>query len=144
MPGDRPFELMLIEDNSADVLLTREVLDDSRIWHRLTVCADGREAMEKLAQPASVVPRPDLILLDLNMPRMDGREFLTLLRQDPELQILPVVVMTTSRAEEDVLRSYKLHANAYITKPMEFGRFVDVIRSIESLWLNIVELPTQS
>ena len=149
MPGSRPFEILLIEDNPADIALTREVLTESRVWHRLSVCMTGREALDGLRGDSlrgdggatARLPHPDIILLDLNLPQMDGREFLAQLRADPMLQTIPVVVLTTSGAHEDVLKSYQLHCNAFVQKPMNFDQFVDVIHAIEDLWLNLVELP---
>jgi len=143
VPGSRPFEILLIEDNPADIALTREVLTESRVWHRLSVCMTGREALDGLRGDGSAarLPRPDIILLDLNLPQMDGREFLVRLRADAALQTIPVVVLTTSGAPEDVLKSYQLHCNAFVQKPMNFDQFVDVIHAIEDLWLNLVELP---
>ena len=143
MPRTRPFDIMLVEDNPADVSIMREVMEDSRVWHRLIVQSNGEDAWRTLlAAKAGGGQLPDLILLDLNMPRMDGREFLTHLRADPVLKIIPVVVLTTSKAHTDVVRSYQLHANAYITKPLDFQQFVDILHSIEDLWLDLVELPT--
>ena len=144
MPENRPFEILLIEDNPADIALTQEVLKESRVWHRLSVCMTGREAIDGLrgeGAAAKPLPRPDIILLDLNLPQMDGREFLLQLRADHALQTIPVVVLTTSGAHEDVLKSYQLHCNAFVQKPMSFDQFVDVIHAIEDLWLNLVELP---
>lgn len=143
MPRTRPFDIMLVEDNPADVMIMREVMEDSRVWHRLIVHGNGEEAWKALqAGKETGAQIPDIILLDLNMPRMDGREFLTHLRADAQLKVIPVVILTTSKAHSDVVRSYQLHANAYITKPLDFQQFVDVLHAIEDLWLDLVELPT--
>jgi CheY-like chemotaxis protein len=145
MKQDRavPIEILLVEDNAADVRLTREALKDAKVRNRLHVAADGVEAMAFLRREGrhADAPRPDLVLLDLNLPKKDGREVLEEIKEDPELQNIPVVILTTSQAEEDVLRSYQLHANAYVTKPVDLERFLEVVRSIESFWLEIVRLP---
>lgn len=140
----RPVEILLVEDNPGDVNLTRIALADREINVNLSVVADGVEAMDFLyrrgAYPQAVPP--DLILLDWNLPRKDGREVLIEIKADPQLQRIPVVVLTTSQAEEDILKAYALHANCYITKPLDFDRFVHIIQSIEDFWLTIVELPS--
>lgn len=138
-----PIEILLVEDNAADVRLTREALKDAKVHNQLHVAADGVEAMAFLRRAGrhSGAPRPDLVLLDLNLPKKDGREVLEELKQDAGLQTIPVVVLTTSRAEEDVLRSYQLRANAFVTKPVDLERFLEVVRSIENFWIEIVRLP---
>jgi two-component system, chemotaxis family, response regulator Rcp1 len=138
-----PIELLLVEDSEPDVRLTMEALKEAKVKNRLWVVEDGVEAMAFLRQQDghADVPRPDLILLDLNLPRMDGREVLRQIKSDESLRRIPVVILTTSRSEEDVLRAYDLHANCYITKPVDFSRFMDVVRSIEDFWLTVVRLP---
>jgi chemotaxis family two-component system response regulator Rcp1 len=139
----RLVNVLLVEDNPGDVRLTREVLKEGKILNTLTVARDGVEAMACLHREgrfADLEPQ-DLILLDLNLPKKDGREVLAEIKADPALRRIPVVVLTTSRAEEDVLAAYDLHANCYITKPVQFDRFVEVVRSIEDFWLSIVRLP---
>lgn len=138
-----PIELLLVEDNEGDVLLTQEALERAKVRNTMTVVGDGVEAMDFLRRKGRFndAPRPDLILLDLNLPRMDGREVLQELKNDPDLRRIPVVVLTTSRAEEDVLRSYSLHANCYITKPVDLQQFLSVVRSISEFWLQVVRLP---
>ncbi len=140
----RPVEILLVEDNPGDVNLTRIALADREINVNLSVVADGVEAMDFLyrrgAYPQAVPP--DLILLDWNLPRKDGREVLIEIKADPQLQRIPVVVLTTSQAQEDILKAYALHANCYITKPLDFDRFVHIIQSIEDFWFTIVELPS--
>ena len=139
----RPIEILLVEDNPGDVRLTVEGLKESKVRNNLHVARDGVEAMEFLhreGQHTSAV-RPDLILLDLNLPRMDGREVLAEIKSDPKLKTIPVVVLTTSRAEHDVLRSYELQANCYITKPVDLEQFITVVKSIEDFWFTIVTLP---
>jgi chemotaxis family two-component system response regulator Rcp1 len=144
-PG-RPIEILLVEDNPGDVRLTIESLKESKVRNNLHVAPDGVQAMEFLrreGQHAGAV-RPDLILLDLNLPRMDGREVLAEIKSDAGLKIIPVVVLTTSRAEQDVLRSYELQANCYITKPVDLEQFITVVKSIEDFWFTIVTLPHQA
>ncbi len=143
LTGARPIEILLVEDNPGDVDLTREALDDAKVANRLHVVDDGAKAMEFLYRRGGFagVPRPDIILLDLNLPKKDGREVLADIRQDPALAEIPVVVLTTSQAEEDIFRAYRLHANCYITKPVDLEQFLKVIRSIEDFWLTIVKLP---
>ena len=139
----RPIEILLVEDNPGDVRLTVEGLKESKVRNNLHVARDGVEAMAFLhreGQHTSAV-RPDLILLDLNLPRMDGREVLLEIKSDPKLKTIPVVVLTTSRAEHDVLRSYELQANCYITKPVDVEQFITVVKSIEDFWFTIVTLP---
>ena len=139
-------EILLVEDSPSDVRLTREALADAKVRNRISVVSDGIEALAFLAREDGYgdAPRPDLILLDLNMPRMDGREVLALVKADDDLKRIPVVVLTTSEAEADVLRSYDLHANCYITKPVGLDQFMTVIRTIEEFWLSIVKLPPKS
>ena len=140
----RPIEILLVEDNPADVRLTVEVLKDGRILNNLEVVSDGVEALERLGCTGKYGGKlcPDLVLLDLNLPRMDGREVLARMRQDEALARIPVIVLTTSSSEVDVLEAYDLHANCYITKPVELEDFVGVVRSIEEFWLTVVRLPT--
>jgi len=140
-----PIEILLVEDNPGDVRLTREVLKDGRIRNTLNVAADGVEALAILRRDGkySDMPSQDLILLDLNLPRKDGREVLAEIKEDPELRRIPVVVLTTSAAEADIFCAYDLHANCYITKPVDLDQFVTVIRSIEDFWLTIVKLPEE-
>jgi CheY-like chemotaxis protein len=144
-PVGLPIQILLVEDSPGDVRLTQEVLRDARIANDLHVVGDGEQAMAFLRQEGEFArrPRPDLVLLDLNLPRKDGREVLADLSGDPELKAIPVIVLTTSEAEEDILRSYQLAANAYITKPIDLNEFIAVVRSIENFWLSIVRLPPQ-
>jgi len=140
--ADRPqrvLEILLVEDNPADVRLTREVFADGRIANHLSIARDGEEAMAMLRDPAR--PRTDLILLDLNLPRKDGREVLADIKGDESLRRIPVVVLTTSRAQVDVHRVYDLHANCYIVKPADLPQFIAVVRSVEDFWLTVVKLP---
>ena len=140
----RPVEILLVEDNPGDVRLTREALKAGHLWSRLAVVRDGMEALDYLRRlaPFQSATTPDLILLDLNLPKKDGREVLAEIKADETLRLIPVVVLTTSRAEEDILRSYKLHANCYITKPVDFAQFASVVQSIEDFWFTVVKLPT--
>ena len=140
----RPVEILMVEDNPGDVRLTQEALKEGRLWNHLSVARDGMEAMQYLRRlgPFAKTSPPDLILLDLNLPKKDGREVLAEIKADERLKLIPVVVLTTSRAEEDILRSYKLHANCYITKPVDFQQFASVVRSIEDFWFTVVKLPT--
>jgi two-component system, chemotaxis family, response regulator Rcp1 len=142
----RPIELLLVEDSEPDVRLTMEALREAKVRNRLWVVEDGVEAIEFLHHQGrhSEAPRPDLILLDLNLPRKDGRQVLQEIKADDSLKRIPVVVLTTSKSEEDVLRSYDLHANCFITKPVDFLRFIEVVKSIENFWLTIVTLPSES
>ena len=139
----RPIEILLVEDNPGDVRLTMEALHDGKVRNNLHVAKDGVEAMAFLRQegPHASAVRPDLVLLDLNLPRKDGREVLAEIKADLELKTIPVVVLTTSTAEQDVLRSYQLQANCYISKPVDLEQFITVVRSIEDFWLTIVTLP---
>ena len=141
--GERPVEVLLVEDDPGDVMMTREAFQDYKLHNQLHVVSDGAEAMEFLRQEGEHAgrPRPDLVLLDLNLPRMDGRQVLEAIKSDPELASIPVVVLTTSENEDDVLRSYSLHANAYVTKPVDFARFIEVIRQIDDFFVTVVRLP---
>ncbi len=141
--GGRPIEILLVEDSAADVGLTVEAFKDAKIYNRMSVVEDGVEAMAFLRREGghARAPRPDLILLDLNLPRKDGRQVLKEIKADPALRNIPVVVLTTSKGEEDVLRAYDLHANCYVKKPVDFNRFMEVVKSIESFWLTVVTLP---
>ena len=139
----KPIEILLVEDNPGDVRLTLEVFKESKMHNNLSSVGDGVEALAFLRREGKYIqsPRPDLILLDLNLPKKDGREVLAEIKEDPDLRRIPVVVLTTSQAEQDVLRSYNLHANCYISKPIDLEQFVTVVRSIEDFWLTIVKLP---
>ncbi len=138
-----PIEILLVEDNPADVRLTFEALKDGKISNGMHVAKDGVEALDFLFRRGAFaeVPRPDLILLDLNLPKKDGREVLAEIKADPDLKRIPVVVLTTSGAEDDIIRSYNLHANCYVTKPVDLEQFMEVVRTIEDFWLTIVSLP---
>lgn len=138
-----PTEILLVEDNPGDVVLTQEALAEARVANNVTVAHDGEEAMRVLRRegPHAQAPRPDLILLDLNLPRKDGREVLADIKADADLRRIPVIVLTTSSSEEDILRTYDLHANAYVTKPMDIGDFLTAVRQIEGFWLQLVRLP---
>ncbi|EOD65450.1 response regulator [Amycolatopsis vancoresmycina] len=138
-----PIDILLVEDDPGDVLMTREAFAHHKIRNPLHVAEDGVEALRFLHRegPFRESPRPGLILLDLNLPRKDGRELLGEIKQDPALRTIPVVVLTTSEAEEDILRSYELHANAYVTKPVDFEKFVEVVRKIDDFWVTVVQLP---
>jgi CheY-like chemotaxis protein len=139
----RPVEILLVEDSPSDTELTVEALKEAKIHNHLSVVEDGVDAMEFMRRQGrfASAPRPDLIMLDLNLPRKDGREVLAEMKSDPDLKTIPVVVLTTSRADQDVLRAYQLSANCYITKPVDFDQFLNVVRSIESFWLFVVTLP---
>lgn len=139
----KPIEILLVEDNPGDVRLTIEALKEAKVINHLTVVKDGMEALAFLRRQGSytAAPRPHLIVLDLNLPRKDGREVLADIKADDSLKRIPVVVLTTSQDEQDVLKSYNLHANCYITKPVDLDQFVRVVRSIEDFWLGIVVLP---
>ena len=140
---NRPVEILLVEDNPGDERLTREALKEGKVYSNLHWVKDGVEAMEFLRRQGrySSVPRPDIILLDLNLPKKDGREVLQDIKNDPDLKRIPVVVLTTSKAEEDVLRTYNLHANCYVTKPVDLEKFIVVVKSIDVFWLTVVTLP---
>jgi len=141
----RPVEVLLVEDNPGDVRLAIEALREGKVHVRMSVASDGVEALEFLRRQGrfAQAPRPDLILLDLNMPRKDGREVLAELKADDELKRIPVVVLTTSKAEEDILKTYDLNANCYITKPVDLQQFMHVVRSIQDFWLTVVKLPPE-
>ena len=140
---NRPVEILLVEDNPGDERLTREALKEGKVYNNLHWVKDGVEAMEFLLRKGKYAeaPRPDIILLDLNLPKKDGREVLQDIKNDAELKRIPVVVLTTSKAEEDVLRTYNLHANCYVTKPVDLEKFIVVVRSIDRFWLTVVTLP---
>src|SRR6476619_5723639 len=135
-----PIEILLIEDSAADVRLTVEALKEARVANRLQVARDGVEAIRMLTEPGTATPRPDLILLDLNLPRTDGREVLKEIRRDDALRHIPVVILSTSQAEQDILHCYRLGANAFITKPVEIDQFFEVVRSLEQFWLAVATL----
>ena len=136
-------DVLLVEDSVGDVRLTREAFKDAKVHINLHVAADGAEAMAFLKRegPHTEAPRPDLILLDLNLPKKDGRQVLKEIKESPTLGIIPVVILTTSASEADILRTYQLHANCYITKPVDLDGFLTVVKSIDSFWLSIVKLP---
>jgi chemotaxis family two-component system response regulator Rcp1 len=138
-----PIEILLVEDNPGDVRLTKEALKEGKVYSNLHTVKDGVEAMEFLRREGKYkdAPRPDIILLDLNLPRKDGREVLEEIKSDELLKRIPVVVLTTSKAEEDVLRTYNLHANCYVTKPVDLEKFMVVVKSIDVFWLTVVTLP---
>ena len=139
----KPIDVLLVEDDPGDTLMIKEAFADNKVRNRLSCVTDGVEALAFLRREGqfSEAPRPDLILLDLNLPRKDGREVLEEVKADPELRTIPVVVLTTSEAEEDILRSYSLHANAYVTKPVDFERFIAVVRQIDEFFVEVVRLP---
>jgi CheY-like chemotaxis protein len=139
----RPVEILLVEDSPSDTELTLEALRDFKVRNHVSVVEDGVQAMQFLRRqgPYAQAPRPDLIMLDLNLPRKDGREVLADIKADAQLKTIPIVVMTTSPAEQDVLRAYELNANCYISKPVDFDQFLEVVRSIEAFWLYVVTLP---
>ena len=141
-PG-MPIEILLVEDNPGDVRLTREALKDAKVRNTLHVAMDGVEALAFLRKQGkyAAVPRPDLILLDLNLPKKNGREVLEEIKKEDGLSHIPIVILTTSQAEQDVVESYRLHANAYVTKPVDLEQFLKVVGSIEEFWLEIVKLP---
>ena len=138
-----PIEILLVEDNPGDVRLTQEVLNDGKVRNNMSVVKDGVDAVSFLQQTGGYAdaPRPDIVLLDLNLPKKDGREVLAEIKADSDLKNIPVVVLTTSGAEQDIVKAYDLHANCYITKPVDLDQFIRVIRSIEDFWLTIVKLP---
>ena len=138
-------DVLLVEDDAGDILMTKEAFEHYKIHNQLHVVTDGEQALEFLRRTGKYAkaPRPGLILLDLNLPRRDGLEVLAELKQDPVLRVIPVVILTTSQAEEDILRSYSLHANAYVSKPVDFERFIDVIRQIDSFFITVVKLPPE-
>jgi len=139
----KPVEILLVEDSPGDVRLTKEALKDSKVANTITVAEDGVEAMALLRREGKYAEsvRPDLILLDLNLPRKDGRQVLEELKADEALRSIPVIILTTSQADEDIIRTYNLHANCYITKPVDLDKFLEVVRTIEDFWLSIVKLP---
>ena len=143
MPLVKPIDILLVEDNPGDADLAREALEGGKLKNRLFVVGDGEAAMDFLYQSGAYadVPRPGLILLDLNLPRKDGREVLADIKAHKDLKRIPVVILTTSQSEEDVLKSYNLHANCFITKPIDLNQFIKVVRSIEDFWFSIVVLP---
>jgi CheY-like chemotaxis protein len=136
-------DVLLVEDDAGDVLMTREAFEHYKIRNTLHVVTDGEQALQFVRQQGDFAdaPRPGLIMLDLNLPRRDGLEVLSELKADPELRLIPVVILTTSQAEEDIVRSYALHANAYVTKPVDFERFIEVIRQIDNFFITVVKLP---
>ena len=138
-------DVLLVDDDPGDTLMIREAFEHNKVRNALECVADGVQAMQYLRREGEYAnaPRPDLILLDLNLPRKDGREVLAEIKGDPQLAMIPVVVLTTSHAEEDVLKSYQLHANAYVTKPVDFERFIEVVRQIDEFFVTVVKLPGQ-
>ncbi|MFD5818909.1 response regulator [Streptomyces sp. NPDC059618] len=142
-PAGTPIDVLLVEDDPGDELMTREAFEDNKIGNTLHVVRDGEEALDFLYRRAAHAdaPRPDLILLDLNLPKYDGRQVLEKIKSDPALSHIPVVVLTTSAAEEDILRSYKLHANAYVTKPVDLDQFIAAVRQIDDFFVQVVRLP---
>ncbi len=141
-----PIQILLVEDNPGDARLASEALKDGKVSNNLYHVTDGVEAMAFMRREGEYAsaPRPDLILLDLNLPRKDGREVLHEIKEDPGLRLVPVVVMTTSAAERDLIKSYDLHANAYVVKPMELDQFIEVVRAIENFWFTVVKLPQRN
>jgi two-component system, chemotaxis family, response regulator Rcp1 len=141
----RPITVLLVEDSPSDALLTREALDHAKVINQLHTVEDGVEALAFLRRQGrhAQAPKPDLILLDLNLPRKDGREVLAEIKADAQLKLIPVVVLTTSKAEEDVVKAYGMHANCYVTKPVDFATFAEVVRSIRNFWFSIVTLPPE-
>ncbi|MEU5097988.1 response regulator [Streptomyces sp. NPDC020996] len=142
-PGATPIDVLLVEDDPGDELMTREAFEDNKIGNTLHVVRDGEEALDFLHRRGehADAPTPDLILLDLNLPKYDGRQVLEHIKSDPDLSHIPVVVLTTSAAEEDILRSYKLHANAYVTKPVDLDQFIAAVRQIDDFFVQVVRLP---
>lgn len=139
MKSVSPVKVLLVEDNYGDARLVEEALEENKLRIELNCVVDGVDALEYLRNPAN--EKPDLILMDLNMPRMDGRELLEIIKSDEVLKRIPVVVLTTSSAEEDILSSYNLHANAYVTKPLDLDQFIKIVHELESFWFTIVQLP---
>jgi CheY-like chemotaxis protein len=139
----RPIEILLVEDNPGDMRLTKEALKEGKVYNNLHWVKDGVDALEFLRREGkhAKAPRPDIILLDLNLPKKDGREVLSVIKNDDQLKHIPVVVLTTSKAEEDVVRSYNLHANCYVTKPVDLEKFISVVHAIDRFWLTVVTLP---
>ncbi|GAA3473985.1 response regulator [Nonomuraea roseola] len=144
MNHSSPLDVLLVEDDPGDVLLTREAFELNHVRTRLHVVSDGEEAMAFLRRQGGYAsaPRPDMMLLDLNLPRKDGREVLADVKGDPDLRSIPIVVLTTSEAEEDIVRSYSLHANAYVAKPVDFHQFIRVVRQIDDFFVGVVKLPS--
>jgi CheY-like chemotaxis protein len=143
-PAGQPIEVLLVEDDPGDVLLIKEAFDFNKVHNNLNVVNDGEQALAYLRREGEYAGslRPDLVLLDLNLPRKDGREVLAEVKADETLRAIPIVVLTTSEAEEDVLKSYQLHANAYVTKPVDFERFVSIVRQIDDFFVSVVRLPS--
>jgi len=143
--SERAIEILLVEDNPGDVRLTREALREGKVWNNLSTVGDGVAAIQFLRRENGYddSPRPDIVLLDLNLPKKDGRQVLEEIKNDDDLRSIPVVILTTSKAEEDIVRSYNLHANCYITKPVDLEQFMSVVGSIEDFWLCIVKLPAE-
>jgi chemotaxis family two-component system response regulator Rcp1 len=139
----RPVEILMVEDNPGDIRLTVEALKEGKVRNNLHTAEDGVEALAFLRREGryAEAPRPDLVLLDLNLPKMNGREVLAEIKADPNLRRIPVVILTVSQAEQDIVKSYNLHANCYITKPVDLDQFLEVVKSIENFWLTIVKLP---
>lgn len=139
----KPVEVLLVEDNTGDVRLTLEAMKEGKVINNLSIASDGVEAMAFLRKEGRYkdASRPDIILLDLNLPKKDGREVLAEIKADPSLRLIPVVVLTTSQAEEDILRTYNLHANCYVTKPVDLEQFINVVKSINDFWFSVVKLP---
>jgi CheY-like chemotaxis protein len=142
----KPIEVLLVEDDPGDELMTREAFEDNKIRNTLHVVRDGQEALDFLYRQGEYpdAPRPDLVLLDLNLPKYDGRQVLEKIKTDPDLALIPVVVLTTSSAEEDILRSYELHANAYVTKPVDLEQFIGAVRRIDDFFVSVVRLPPRA
>ena len=145
MIATRPIEILLVEDNPGDIELTQEAFADSKICNNVYAVNDGVEAIDFLKKKGKYADAvtPDVVLLDLNMPRMDGKEVLEIVKNDINLRLIPIVILTSSEAEKDVVRSYKLHANCYINKPVDLTRFLEVVKAVEDFWLSVVKLPGQ-
>ena len=139
----KSIDILLAEDNPGDADLAKEALEESKLKNKLFIVSDGQEALDFLHKKGKYqdVPRPDLMLLDLNMPRVDGREVLKIVKEDEDLRSIPVVILTTSSADEDIIKSYNLHANCYISKPLDLDKFIEVVNNIENFWISIVTLP---
>jgi CheY-like chemotaxis protein len=140
-----PVEILLVEDNPGDIRLTQEALKEGKIYHNLRVAKDGEEALAMLRRQGEYasLSHPDIIFLDLNLPKVDGRDVLARIKEDDELKVIPVVVLTSSEAEADILKVYNLHANCYVTKPVDLDQFMIVVRAIENFWMTIVKMPTR-
>ena len=145
-PQGQPIEVLLVEDDPGDELMTREAFEENKVRNNLHVARDGEQALDFLNRRGEYAdaPRPDLVLLDLNLPKFDGRQVLAEIKADENLRTIPVVVLTTSGAEEDILRSYQLHANAYVSKPVDFARFIQVVRQIDDFFVSVVRLPARN